>query len=193
MTPWMERHYAVVDVEGNGHHPPDLVELGVLPITDGQIGEPTAWLFKPEEPVTAMARRIHGISNEAVAAAPVFAELADEVRARLDGVVLVAHNAHIDLAVLKRQLPGFAPAEVVDTLKLSRRFLPEQPSHRLGALVEALGLDDGLPPGLAAHRATYDVLATAQLFVYLANGTDDQPRSFEELRDGPGDHDDTLF
>jgi hypothetical protein len=125
MTAWTERRYAVIDVEGNGHHPPDLVELGVLPIVGGTAGELVAWLFKPEQPITAMARHIHGISNDAVATAPVFAEMAAEVSASLDGVV-VAHNAGIDLGVLKRKLPGFEPSEVLDTLKLARRSLPEQ-------------------------------------------------------------------
>jgi hypothetical protein len=35
MTDWTSLRYAVADVEGNGQQPPDLVELAVLPITDG--------------------------------------------------------------------------------------------------------------------------------------------------------------
>ena len=53
----------MIDVEGNGQHPPDLVELGVVSIAAGLIGEPVAWLFKPDEPITPMARRIHGITT----------------------------------------------------------------------------------------------------------------------------------
>lgn len=37
---WTKLRYAVVDVEGNGQQLPDLVELGVVHIVDGQIGEP---------------------------------------------------------------------------------------------------------------------------------------------------------
>ena len=33
-----------------GQHPPDLVELGVVSIAAGAIGQPVAWLFKPDEP-----------------------------------------------------------------------------------------------------------------------------------------------
>jgi DNA polymerase III epsilon subunit-like protein len=119
--------------------------------------------------------------------------MAAEVSASLDGVVLVAHNAGIDLGVLKRKLPGFEPSEVLDTLKLARRSLPEQPSYKLGALVQALGLDAKLPLGLKPHRATYDVLVTARLFVHLATRADGSSRSFEELRDGRGGDDGALF
>src|SRR5260370_8967123 len=31
MTAWTERRYAVIDVDGNGQHPPDLVELAAAP------------------------------------------------------------------------------------------------------------------------------------------------------------------
>ena len=193
MTGWTERRYAVIDVEGNGQHPPDLVELGVVSITAGGIGEPVVWLFKPDEPITPMARRIHGITNEMVKDAPAFAERAAEVRAHLNGAVAVAHNAGIDLGVLKRKLPHFAPADVLDTLKLSRRLLPGQASHRLGALVQALDLGHGLPAGLRPHRATYDVLVTARLLVHLATQTSSTPLSFEDLRDGLGGEDNALF
>lgn len=192
MTAWTEHRYAVVDVEGNGHQPPDLVELAVVPIVDGVIGESVTWLFQPDQPITPMARRIHGISNDTVADAPIFASLAADVHARLAGAVIVAHNAGVDLGVLRRKLPGFAPDDVLDTLRLARRLLPDQPNHRLGSLVSALDLAHGLPPGLRPHRAGYDALVTARLFVYLTDSAAAAPLSFEALRDGPGDSD-ALF
>ena len=193
MTPWSERRYVVVDVEGNGQQPPDLVELAVVHILAGVIGEPTAWLFRPDEPINMMARRIHGITNEMVADAPVFASLVADVRAHLDGSVLVAHNAGVDLGVLRRKLPDFVPTEVLDTLKLSRRLLPGQPSYRLGSLVTALRLDHDPPVGLRPHRASYDVLVTARLLVHLASRTAGGPLSFEALLGGPGGQHAALF
>jgi exodeoxyribonuclease X len=186
MTAWTGHRYMAVDVEGNGRQPPDLVELAVVPVEGGEIGEPVTWLVRPDEPITAMARRIHGITDEMVAAAPVWAEVAADVTARLHGAVLVAHNAGVDLSVLRRKLPGFTPDTVLDTLRLARRLLPGQPSYRLGSLVTALGLDGGTPPGLGPHRAGYDALVTARLFARLAS----LASSFEALRDGD---DATLF
>ena len=90
--------------------------------------------------------------------------------------MLVAHNAHVDVGVLRRELDGWESPEVFDTLKLARRLLPGQPSYKLGALVKALSLDDGMPPGLAPHRAAYDVLVTARLFARLATRHDGSPR-----------------
>jgi exodeoxyribonuclease X len=193
MTAWTACRYAVIDVEGNGQQPPDLVELAVVSIVTGEIGQPRAWLCKPDKPITAMARRIHGITNDMVASSPVFAAIAPEVRAQLGDAVVVAHNASVDLGVLKRKLPGFEPSAVLDTLKLSRRLLPDQASYRLGALVSYLHLADGLPPQLKPHRATYDVLVTARLFVRLVTRADGTHMSFEALAERPGGEEDVLF
>ena len=43
MSDWTSLRYAVVDVEGNGQQPPDLVEVAVIPIVGGVIGEPKSW------------------------------------------------------------------------------------------------------------------------------------------------------
>jgi DNA polymerase III epsilon subunit-like protein len=53
MTGWTDRRYVVVDVEGNGQQPPDLVEVAAVPIVNGVIGTPASWLVKPR-PVTQM-------------------------------------------------------------------------------------------------------------------------------------------
>jgi exodeoxyribonuclease X len=38
VTDWTSLNYVVVDVEGNGQQPPDLVELAAVPIVGGVIG-----------------------------------------------------------------------------------------------------------------------------------------------------------
>jgi exodeoxyribonuclease X len=182
MTDWTSLTYAVVDVEGNGQQPPDLVELAVVPIVAGQIGEPTSWLVKPARPIKYFATRIHGITTADVADAPTFEDIADEVRHALDVSALVAHNAHVDTGVLQRHLPKWEIPEVFDTLKLAKRLLPKQSSYRLGMLVRTLNLADGLPDGLSPHRATYDALVTARLFVRLTTITEGHPLTLEVLR-----------
>ena len=196
MTSWAGMRYAVVDVEGNGQQPPDLVEVAVVPVAAGIIGAPASWLVRPPRPVSRIAARIHGLTNEALAAAPAFADIEGEVREALDADVLVAHNTHVDVGVLRRHLGGWECPEVLDTLKLARRLLPGQVSYKLGALVSAFSLADGLPSGLVPHRATFDALVTARLLVQLATRHDGSSLSLGELR-GPesgGDRDaETLF
>jgi DNA polymerase III epsilon subunit-like protein len=182
MADWTSLRYAVVDVEGNGQQPPDLVEVAAVPIAGGVIGAPVSWLVRPPLPITPLARRIHGITNEHVAGAPVFADIRDELLHVLDGAVLVAHSAHVDAGVLARELGGWNAPEEFDTLKLARRLLPGQPSYRLGSLTRVLDLAAGLAPDLVPHRAAYDALVTARLFVRLAAPPGAGPVSLAELR-----------
>lgn len=189
---WTTLRYAVVDVECNSHHPPDLAELAIVPIIDGVIGEPVAWMVRPDQPITAMARRIHGISNESVAHADTFADVRASVRAQLDVDAIVAHAAHVEVGVLQRKLGDWDCPEVFDTLTLARRLLPGRPSYSLGRLVEEFPLDSGLPDNMKPHRADYDATVCARLFAHLA-----ERHSLDELRDqaprGEQDGPATLF
>lgn len=181
-TPWwIAQRYLVVDVEGNGVHPPDLVELGIVPITEGAIGTPVSWLVRPDTAITPMARRIHGITNDQVAGMPTFDVIHTEVLEHLTDVVIVGHNVHIDLDVLRRKLPDWRPSAALDTLRLARKLLSDLPSHKLGVLVDHLDLAAGLPADLQPHRATYDALVTARLFTRLASRQDGTARTADDL------------
>lgn len=181
-NPWTTQRYLVVDVEGNGARPPDLVELAVVPITSGRIGDPTSWLVRPTSPITWQARKVHGITNDQVAALPTFDAVRDAVTSHVaDEVVLVGHNVRVDLDVLRRKLPGWQPHAVLDTLRLARALLPHLSSHKLGVLVEHLDLATDLPEELQPHRATYDALVTARLLAALATREDGAPREAGEM------------
>ncbi|WP_322751688.1 MULTISPECIES: exonuclease domain-containing protein [unclassified Frankia] len=187
MADWTDLTYVVVDVEGNGQQPPDLVELAAVPIAGGVIGEPVSWLVKPESPIKHFATRIHGLTNKDVADCPTFEAVKVDILMALSHPAIVAHNAHVDVSVLQREMSGWEPPEVFDTLKLARRLVPGLDGYRLGSLVESFNLADGLPDAISPHRATYDALVAARLFVLLAT----KAASLEELRgQKPGGGDD---
>ncbi|MFI6434449.1 hypothetical protein [Streptomyces sp. NPDC050759] len=52
----------VVDVEGNGADPPDLVEVTLVPVREGRPDEGTggAWLTQPRRPFTPFAAECTG-------------------------------------------------------------------------------------------------------------------------------------
>ncbi len=156
----------VVDVEGNGRQPPEIVELAAVTITDSTVSEPTSWLVKPERPITALVtRKVHGISNTHVADAPAFTEIHDQVAALLAGGWLVAHNARVEVELLARQLAGFAPTGVLDTLRLARALWPGRDSYGLDALIRQERLDLSAVAKSRRHRAAYDAYATALLLL----------------------------
>ncbi|MGI8307798.1 3'-5' exonuclease [Saccharopolyspora hattusasensis] len=166
-APWTEQTFVVVDVEGNGQRPPDLVELGIVPIEAGIAGDPVSWLVRPHGKITWQARKIHGISDKDVADQPTFEEVTDDVRQALGNAIPIGHNVKIDLGVLTRELPEWRPLAALDTLRMARKAWPALPTHKLGALVEQHKLDTDIPDGLHPHRVDWDVLVTARLFSLL--------------------------
>ncbi|WP_406177912.1 exonuclease domain-containing protein [Streptomyces canus] len=167
---WSQR-VLVVDVEGNGTNPPDLVEIAALPVRDGQPDTSTAkaWLIRPERPVTARAVSIHGLTNELLADQPAWAELADSVHNFLGWDWICAHNAHVDYRELSRHLPKWEPAGVIDTLRLAKATYKGLPSYTLDALLKHVEPDLSQAPRVGRHRATYDAYATAQLLLAMAS------------------------
>jgi len=159
----------VVDVEGNGGQPPDLVEFAALPVRAGQVAPANGWsaLIRPPVPITPMATKIHGISNQDVQGSPTWAQTADRVRALLDGAWIAAHNASVEYGLLTRLMPDWQPTGVIDTLKLSRHLFGKSIRHNLDALITHTGIDTSQIPG-QRHRAAFDAHATALLLVRLA-------------------------
>ncbi|GGS98925.1 hypothetical protein GCM10010156_66310 [Planobispora rosea] len=159
----------VVDVEGNGATPPDLVEVAAIRIEGGRpVPQPAlCTLIQPPRPISRFATRVHHLTNQDVADAPVWTDVAPAVRAALRDVWIAAHNAHVDYRVLERHLPGWEPAGVLDTLRLARTALPEAPGHGLDALLAHTGITTGDIPG-RRHRAAFDAHATARLLLTLA-------------------------
>lgn len=182
-TDWRSSRFAVVDIEGNGRQPPEIVELGIVVVENGAIvGSPLEWLVRPAGRITRMVTAFHGITNEMVADAPSFAELVDTVIGVLSEHFLVAHNASVELGFLTRELSGWTPPGVVDTLRLARRLLAGRTSYALTALTKDFSLAE--PSVLASgcpHRAAYDAMATARLFLRLATDESGAPRPLSAL------------
>lgn len=159
----------VIDVEGNGANPPDLVEVAALPIREGRADTSSAgaWLIRPQVPVTSFAARIHGLTNAVLADQPTWDSVAPQVQALLGKSWICAHNARVDYGVLHRHLPAWEPAGVLDTLRLARATWNGLPSYSLDALIAHAKLDLSAAPA-QRHRATFDAYSTSLLLVALA-------------------------
>jgi len=180
--------FAVVDVETSGlsvsrHR---VLQVGVVQIdADGAVLDRWASLVRPRRRwwFRVGPRRLHGIDRRSLRRAPSARDVHDQLVRRLDGCVVVAHNASFDLAFLhdfSRRIGRTLPVQAsLCTLALSRQLDPErQQSHRLGAVCarydvllerphDALADADAtaaiLPHLLAAHRITTLAQVQAQL------------------------------
>ncbi|MGV9823485.1 3'-5' exonuclease [Nocardia xishanensis] len=157
---------AVVDVEGNGATPPEIIEIAILPITTAtaQATDIRSWLIRPKTPISPIVtRKVHGITNTDVAECPTWPEVAPGVTAVLGDRILVAHNAKVEYKVLAAHLPGWAPSMVLDTLRLAKAVWPGLRGYGLDKLIDHAELDTTALAEQGYHRAAYDTWAAWQL------------------------------
>jgi DNA polymerase-3 subunit epsilon len=140
-----------------------ITEVGIVRLRDGVLIEAWSSLVNPERPIPPYIEAFTGISDAMVAGAPRFAEIAAEVRRKLQGAVFVAHNARFDYSFLRSEFfkadMSFS-AKVLCTVKLSRRLFPEYVRHNLDAVMARNGLSCS-----ARHRALGDARVLHDLWL----------------------------
>jgi DNA polymerase-3 subunit epsilon len=160
----LPQHLVFVDLETTGgnaaYH--RITEVGIVRMAAGEVVEEWSSLVNPECRIPSYIEGFTGITNEMVADAPRFADIASLVLDKLRGSshaandvpLFVAHNARFDYSFLRtefRRLDVNFSAKVLCTVKLSRRLFPEFPRHSLDAVMERHGLTCA-----ARHRALGD-------------------------------------
>lgn len=171
----------VVDVEGNGATPPEIVEIALLELVNlRRSGRTFHWLVKPEQPISAAVTRIHGLTDDDVDGAPSIDDIAEDIVRWTDGGVIIGHNVRVELEVIGRSIPEWRPSAAIDTLKLARALRPGLNSYSLENLGAALGLtaEAERQTGLKHHSAHFDVALTALLFNSLLAPLDREGRDF---------------
>ncbi len=147
-----------------------ITEIGIVRVEKGVAVEEWSSLVNPECPIPAYIERFTGISNEMVAQAPRFADIASLVLEKLRSSapaapIFVAHNARFDYSFLRaefRRLDVNFSAKVMCTVKLSRRLFPEHPRHSLDAVMERHALVCS-----ARHRALGDARVLSDFWFKL--------------------------
>lgn len=154
--------YAVIDFETTGlagDARAEILEIGALLIDPGSGSATTIeTLVRPSRAVPPAITRLTGITNDAVAGAPVLAGVRDALAAHLAGRAIVAHNADFEKFFLERDVPGAAAgARFLDTQDLLAITHPDAPDLRLETFTRRLlGCEE-------RHRALADALDAARV------------------------------
>jgi len=154
------------DTETTGNSDGD--RLCQLAMKERYIDEPLVnALYKPPVPISIESMAIHHITERMVAGKPLFEDSPEYPSLKdlfeSDEVIVVAHNAAFDLAMLARE--GIRPKRVICTYKVAYALDPNDalPNYRLQYLRYLLDLD----VEAEAHDALGDVLVLEALFERL--------------------------
>ena len=141
----LDRPLVFLDVETTGAaaHLDRITEIGLVEVDRGRFAGEWSSLVNPQRHIPAGIQTLTGITDAMVASAPTFEELAPDLYHRLEGKVLVAHNARFDYGFLRNEFRAaglpYSPV-LLCTVKLSRKLYPQERRHNLDTLIERHGL-----------------------------------------------------
>jgi DNA polymerase-3 subunit epsilon len=159
--------YAIIDIETTGLSPKNekITEIAIFIHNGKEIVDEFTTLINPEKKIPYRIVQITGINNPMVADAPKFYEVAKKIVEITEGAIFVGHNVRFDYGFVRQEFLSLGydyQRNTLDTVKLSRKLIPGQPSYSLGKLCKSLGIDNH-----ARHRAAGDAMATVALFELL--------------------------
>ena len=159
----LDQPLVILDVETTGANPvyDRITEVGLVDVERGCSIAEWSTLVNPGIRIPPAIQSLTGITDDMVALAPSFAEIAPHLLARLEGKLLIAHNARFDYGFLRNEFRRAGlrySSRVLCTVKLSRRLFPREARHNLDALMARHGLACE-----ARHRALGDAGAVWQL------------------------------
>jgi len=162
-------HFVFLDLETTGGRASQdrITEVGLIEVFDGEVIDQFQTLLNPGIPISRFITSLTGIDDDMVASAPTFADIAEELLAKLADKILVAHNARFDHSFLKNEFrrAGYDyRTKVLCTVKLSRVLMPHLSSHGLDNLIHVHGLWIE-----NRHRAMGDADLLVQLMSRWAN------------------------
>lgn len=147
-----------------------ITEIGIVIFDGEKIIDQYESLINPERSIPTEITRITGITNDMVADAPRFFEVAKKIVEMTEGRIFVAHNVRFDYSFLRQEFKslGFTfTRRQLCTVRLSRQKLPGLKSYSLGNIIRHFDIKVN-----ARHRALDDALATVELMKIIFAHTD---------------------
>lgn len=172
--------YAIVDLEAtSASSMASIIQVGIVIMQNGQVIDEFASDVNPHQKLDDHIIHLTGITDQQLAQAPDFSEIARKIFDLIEDCIFVAHNVKFDANLLSEALfmEGYElRTPRVDTVELAQVFYPTLEHYKLSHLSNVLNLD------LAqAHTAIEDARATGQLLFHLMDKIASLPRQTIDL------------
>lgn len=164
-------NFAAIDFETANEQPSSVCSVGVVVVREGKVVDTFYSLIQPEPNYYKwFCQQVHGLGAADTDGAPVFGEVWARVAPLVEGLPLVAHNSPFDEGCLRAAHRvyrlDYPDYRFFDTLRASRRLLPQLHDHQLHTVSAACGYDL-----TRHHHALADAEACAAIATALATRT----------------------
>lgn len=158
--------YTVVDIETTGMdwNFCNILEISSLKVRNKKIVGEFSELINPHEPIPYFIRNLTGITDEMVYNAPDLEEVLIKFKDFLKQDIIVGHNVNFDVNFLYDNFMNVFNEPLknsfVDTLRISRKLLPELEHHKLDNLIDYYSIKTR-----DKHRALNDCILTNEVYI----------------------------
>ena len=164
-------NYTVLDIETTSldSYYGEILEISGIKIRDKKTIDTFSEIIKIKDEVGPYTTMLTGITNEDVEkqGKEIITVLKD-FKDFLSTDIIVGHNVNFDINFIydsmKENLGEYLINDYVDTLRLSRRLLPNLKHHKLDDLIQYFNLNKRYE-----HRALNDCILTNQVYIKLCN------------------------
>ena len=137
-----------------------IIEFGFIKVKNGKTAGSFKSFVNPGMKIPTESSLITGITDDLVEDYPEIEDFVGEIKGFIEDLPLVGHNVSFDYSFLSRYIN--IENKILDTLLLSKIFVPFSPTHKLGDIARYLGITVS-----AEHRAYDDALTTSKIFLKL--------------------------
>lgn len=159
--------FCVFDLETTGFAPENdrIIEIGAVRIVDGKFKDTFNSYIDPKIPIPEKITQLTGIRDSDVMGQPLIDEVLLDFYKYSANTILVGQNVQFDygfIAVNGARQNIYFENEMMDTIVLAKKYLPELRRYKLSNLTKHFGVEN-----VSAHRGIYDAIATAEVFIKL--------------------------
>jgi len=160
--------FVAVDLETTGldRKKDRITEIGMVQYINGKEVASYSRLVNPRREIPEFIVNLTGITNEAVADAPYFEDIVDEVLDFIGRLAICGHQVDFDFNFLNIELGKAGQKKLrnwqIDTLSTARMLLTNEEGYALGKVAKALGIELE-----NAHRALDDAKASGEICLKL--------------------------
>ncbi len=174
--------FAFLDIETTGLSPwfGDRICQIAIVLTEGKrIKSTVDLLLDPERELSPAAFHINGLDESKLSAAPLFAEITEQLEALLKDAIIVCHNAQFDLQFLDNEYRKLGRSveypNLIDTLVMAREYF-DLPSYSL----QHLANDFNVSTNLQNSRAQADALTAKNVFFAMMDALKPNGRPLDD-------------
>jgi DNA polymerase-3 subunit epsilon len=179
------KDYTVVDIETTGMSPNynKIIEISAIKVRNGKEVDNFSKLINPHENIPYFIRNLTGITNEmALNEGEELVDVLSSFKEFLEDDIIVGHNVNFDVNFLysnyMNELQEPLTNNFVDTLRISRKLLPNLDHHRLDDLTDYYGIK-----ARDKHRALNDCDLTNRVYKDMCKTIKSEYGSFEDFKE----------